>query len=260
MKARRYNSNNIRGKLRVCKYLAASKGLKQHIPHTVLLTESNLKSMSQMYKSVYIKPDIGSMGIGVYKLNRISDGFELYSTTKRQQHRHHFGSVSAVYRHIKARHKSRMIVQTTIALDRVNDRPYDIRAMVQRRPGGAWTCTGFLVKVGAGPNHIVTNYYQGGTIETIQKHLKKKGFSDSRRESRIQSLSSKAIAVSRALSSRRSGMREMGIDFAYDKNDRLWILEVNSNHPQFHPLKNLDRKAFSRMLSFAKSYGRHNSK
>lgn len=260
MKARRYKSNPIKGKLRVCKYLTASRNLKQHIPHTKLLTEPNLKSMSSSYKSVYIKPDIGSLGIGVYKLNRLSDGFELYSTAKRQQRRKHFDSVSAVYRHVRAKHKNRMIVQTTITLDKVNDRPYDIRAMVQRRPGGAWTCTGFLVKVGGSPNCIVTNYYQGGKIETIQKHLSKKGFSDSRCASRIRSLSNKAVAVSKALSRRRSGMREIGVDFAYDKNGHLWILEVNSNHPQFHPLKKLDPKAYNRMLSFARSYGRHSSK
>ncbi|MBW7477637.1 YheC/YheD family protein [Paenibacillus oenotherae] len=260
MKSRRYNSRPIRGKLRVCNYLTASNGLKRHVPHTVLFTENNLKSMSLSYKSVYIKPDIGSMGIGVYKLNHVSDGFELYSTFKRRQHRQHFGTVSAVYNHIKARHGNRMIIQTTVALDRVNNRPYDIRAMVQRRPGGAWTCTGYLVKIGATPNHIVTNYSQGGAIETIQKLLKRKGLSAGERASRIRWLSNKAIAVCRTLSSKRSGMREMGIDFAYDKNGRLWILEVNSNHPQFHPLKNIDRTAYSRMLSFAKSYGRYSSK
>jgi D-alanine-D-alanine ligase-like ATP-grasp enzyme len=52
----------------------------------------------------------------------------------------------------------------------------------------------------------------------------------------------------------------MGIDFAFDRSGRLWILEVNSNHPQFHPLKQVDRPAFNRMMAFARSYGRRSSK
>ncbi|WP_141500250.1 YheC/YheD family protein [Paenibacillus luteus] len=54
----------------------------------------------------------------------------------------------------------------------------------------------------------------------------------------------KYLAVSRTLSKKRSGMHEMGIDFAYDKKQQLWVLEVNSNHPQFHALKKLDLIAY----------------
>lgn len=128
--------------------------------------------------------------------------------------------------------------------------------MVQRKPGKPWTCKGFLAKLGA-PHKIVTNYHQGGKINTIENLLKLKGLSRSKRRLKIAHLSRKAVVVSRALSKKRTKMYEMGIDFAYDNNQRLWILEVNSNHPQFHPLKKLDRSSYNRMAAYAKSYGRH---
>ncbi|MNG32334.1 hypothetical protein D3C84_1183210 [compost metagenome] len=65
--------------------------------------------------------------------------------------------------------------------------------------------------------------------------------------------------MAQLLSRKKQGMREMGIDFAYDREERLWVLEVNSKHPQFHPLKRIDPAAYRRMMSFAKAYGRHDA-
>lgn len=259
MYKKKYKSQRIRGKLRVCRYLSSNKKLKGNVPHTVSFTKANLKTMSDQYKSLYIKPDVGCMGIGVYKINRVGDGFELYSTHKRKQVRKPFETISALYQHLKARQSQKMIIQKTISLDQVDGRPYDIRSMVQRKPGGPWVCTGFMAKVGA-PKKIVTNYSQGGKIYTLRNVLQKKGLSSSQSRLRIRLLSKKTLEIARTLSRKHTGMHEMGIDFAYDTKQRLRILEVNSNHPQFHPLKKLDPTAYNRMLSFAKSYGRKNAK
>jgi glutathione synthase/RimK-type ligase-like ATP-grasp enzyme len=255
MDKKTYNSTTIKGKLRVNKYLASSKELKHLVPHTELFTMSNLKEMSHKYKTIYIKLNIGSMGIGVYKVKRLSKGFRLYTTQKRKQLQKHFKTVSALYKHLKSKQNQKMIIQRDVLLEKVNGRPYDIRAMVQRKPRGKWTCTGFLIKVGA-PNKIVTNYYQGGEINTIKKLFKLKNYSTAKQKKRTQRLTQNALKISRFLSEKRSGMHEMGIDFAYGRNHKLWVLEVNSNHPQFYPLKKLDLTAYKRMKEYAKSYGR----
>ncbi|MBP1155627.1 MULTISPECIES: YheC/YheD family protein [unclassified Paenibacillus] len=252
---KRYKSKTFRGKLRVCNELAASKRLRHLVPHTVSLTKRNLKRMTGKYKALYVKPNIGSMGIDVCKLECSKKGYELLSTGKRRQIRKRFKILSTVYKHIKAKHKQSMIIQKGITLDKVKGRPYDIRAMVQRKPRGSWTCTGFLVKVGR-RNKIVTNYYQGGEIYTIEKLLRTKGLSPSKHRPRIQSLSQTAVRIARRLNNKCSAMHEIGVDFAYDTKQRLWILEVNSNHPQFYPLKKLDRFAYNQMASYARSYGR----
>lgn len=249
-----YASVKVRGKLRVCRYLSEA-GLERNIPHTVSMTESNLTRMAGTYRSLYIKPDVGSLGIGVHKVKRNAGGFELLYTVSRRQLSRRFSKLTALYQHLKAKRLGKMIVQQAIRLDRVNGRPYDLRAMVQRKPGGKWTCTGFMAKVGA-PGKIVTNYFQGGRIVTLRSLFKLQRISAAQRRSRTSQLTEKALQVTRALSRKRSGMHEMGIDFAYDRSGRFWILEVNSNHPQFHPLKKLDRKAYDRMRSFAGSYGR----
>lgn len=230
------------------------------VPDTVFFTESNLKRLAGKYSTLYMKPDIGSLGIGIYKLSRTADGYRLVRMSGRKQISETFRTLTSVYKYVKSlQKKKRLIIQKAIRLDRINGRPYDIRTMVQRKPKGAWTCTGFMVKVG-GRHKIVTNYYQGGEIYTIHNLLKQMGFSGERSSARIESLTRKGIAVANVLSRKRSGMREMGIDFAYDDDNRLWVLEVNSNHPQFHPLKKLDRRSYNRMMDYARSYGRYNAK
>jgi hypothetical protein len=256
MNEKKYNSTTLRGKLRVCKYLESDERLKNHVPHTVSFTMAHLKYMSLKYKSMYIKVDVGSMGIGVYKVNRLLEGYMLFTTHNRRQIQNKFKTISQLYKHLKSQQHHKMIIQRDVNLDLVNGRPYDIRVMVQRKPGKSWNCTGFLIKVGA-PNKIVTNYYQGGKIYTLNELLKMKNYPTSERRKITNYLTQKALEVSNTLSQKRSGMNEMGIDFAYSRKKQLWILEVNSNHPQFHPLKKLDRTAYNRMISFAKSYGRH---
>ncbi len=255
MKIKKHNSRRIKGKLRVSHYLSSNDKLRKYVPHTVLFTKPNLIRLTEHYQSLYIKLDIGSMGIGVYKLQRIGNKYKLYWTQSRKQITRSYNNLSQAYHAIKAMQKKKMIIQKAISLDQIKGRPYDIRVMVQRKPGKAWNCTGFLIKLGA-RNKIVTNYYQGGTILTLDQLLKLKKMTGDKKRKIKYKLSNTALNVTKSLSKKRSGMHEMGIDFALDKYHRLWILEVNSNYPQYHPLKYLNKKMYDRIKLFAKSYGR----
>lgn len=92
-------------------------------------------------------------------------------------------------------------------MDRVNGHPYDIRAMVQRKKGGIWTVTEFLIKVGAA-DKIVTNYHQGGTIYTMNQLGMLQDLSESQTQLRIQTLILTAFKISHLLSEKQSGMHE----------------------------------------------------
>jgi glutathione synthase/RimK-type ligase-like ATP-grasp enzyme len=258
MYTKRYKSAAIWGKLRVCRYLMGNDNLRAVVPHSVLLTPANLTMMTEAHEAVYVKPDIGSMGIGIHKLVRTADGFMLYSTQWRKQVKREAKDVREAYRLLRRRGAGRMLIQEAVAIDHIGDQPYDIRAMVQRRPDGPWTCTGFMAKIG-GSGSIVTNYYQGGQIWTLERLHREKGYDADKSRMLTEQLTAKALETAHLLSGKKQGMREMGIDFAFDQNGGLWVLEVNSNHPQFHPLKKLDPLAYQRMMTFARSYGRYDA-
>ncbi|SFF40743.1 YheC/D like ATP-grasp [Paenibacillus algorifonticola] len=256
MYTKTYRSATIRGKLKVCRFLQNNASTKPLIPSTTSFTLSNLKMMAAAHHALYIKPNIGSLGVGVHKLEPINGSYELIYTKNKKQLSKIFSSLTDVYDNLKPARPSRFIIQQAISLDQVENRPYDIRAMVQRKPGGIWTFTGFLIKVGA-KGKIVTNYHQGGEIWTMQKLLQRKGYEDTQRTELISHLTQRSLTVARALSKHKADMFEMSVDFAWDRNKHLWILEVNSNHPQFRPLKWIDRRAYNRILRFARSYGRN---
>lgn len=250
-----YDSKTIRGKHKVCRYLAANPSLRPHVPATEAFSREQLLRMAKRYRAIYIKRDVGSMGVGVYKLTRTVNGYHLQATRNRKQTERRFTNLTKLYRHLQRTEFRKMIIQKDVGLDRVRGRPYDIRAMVQRKPGESWACTGFLIKVGVS-GKIVTNYHQGGKLYSIRQWLKMKRFSPTKRSEVEAFLKRKALQVAKTLSRRQSGMYEMGIDFAYDRKQRLWILEVNSNYPEFRPIQSLDPAAYRRMRSYARSYGR----
>lgn len=257
--AKNYASRNIRGKLRVCRYLRSDAGLRKYVPKTVAFSLSNLESMAGSFASVFVKPDAGSLGIGICKVKRIASGYELKSIVGKKQVTSIKNSAAEVYERIVGKKTGKLIIQQGIQLDRVNGRPYDIRVMAQRKPGGSWACTGYIVKVGAA-DKIVTNYYQGGSIWTLRKLHDRLALSAQEMDRRTRLLTSKTLRMANTLSAKRQGMQEMGIDFAFDTDNRLWVLEVNSNHPQFHPLKRLDPQAYHKMMRYAASYGRQDAK
>ncbi|GCL70141.1 hypothetical protein PN4B1_00410 [Paenibacillus naphthalenovorans] len=61
-----------------------------------------------------------------------------------------------------------------------------------------------MAKVGRRDN-IVTKYYQGGKIYTIEQLLKMKGFSPDRIRTRTRSLAQKAVKIARTLSQKHAG-------------------------------------------------------
>ncbi|GLX65836.1 YheC/YheD family protein [Paenibacillus glycanilyticus] len=253
---KKYNSKSIYGKLKVCKYLNEHDTLKQLVPHTVSFSRDNMEMMLDSHSSLYVKPDSGSLGMGIFKVKKLDgSGYTVKHIVKKKQLSSHKDSASQVYDYIKKKSDKKLIIQKGIALDKVNGRAYDIRVMVQRKPGGEWTVNCFSVKAAA-RNKIVTNYYQGGKLYTMEQLGKKQGKSAATTAKRKADMKSKSLKIAKHLSSKRKGMHELGIDFAYDQDQKLWVIEVNSNHPQFYPMKWLNPKAYKKMKQFARSYGR----
>lgn len=254
MSKKNYNSKRIKGKLRVYHYLISNKKLKSHLPYSVPFSKETLERTTSQYNLLYVKPNQGSQGKRIVQLKKDPKSGKIIA--RKTYSRKSFKKVSDLYTYLKNYSKKRrMLIQKGIELERVNGKPYDIRVMVQRKPSGKWVCTGMFTKVGL-PQKIITNYYQGGKILLLDQVFKDLNLTDKQKKSRYHQLSTISLEVAGTLSSYQKGMHEMGIDFAFDKIGRLWIIEVNTRRPQFHPLKKISPSMYQRMMSFAKSYGR----
>ncbi|WP_010271147.1 YheC/YheD family protein [Paenibacillus senegalensis] len=249
-----YKSSTIVGKLKVYRYLSADSRLKKHLPQTMSFSRKNLRKMASRHSVLYIKPNVGSLGLGIFKVTCAEDGY----TVKTNKRTRHYEDLNELYAFIKSKKEEnkKLIIQKGIRLDRVQDKPYDLRAMVQRKPRGKWTVTGVFAKVGKA-GKIVTNFHQGGRLMKMSTLFRKQGVSEGEAESRLEQIEWLALTSAKELSGRKKGMHEMGIDIALDEYTKQpYVLEVNSRQPQFYPLKKLSRKMYQRMMSYARAYGR----
>ncbi|WP_255450278.1 YheC/YheD family protein [Alteribacillus sp. YIM 98480] len=238
------------GKLGMYKTLYKAPILKKYLPITKKFTYKNLIEMTKKYSTVYIKPQKSSKGRGIYRIKPLKNKYECRSTKRTKT----FKKLLHLYQYIvnKSKKKKKRIIQQGIALDQVKGRPYDIRALVQKKPNGKWVFTGMNSRVGK-KNKIVTNLSRGGQINLVGDLFKKLGIPRSEQRRRYKELKRTALNTAKFLSFKKPNIHVLGIDFAYDKKGNLWILEINSR-PQYRMLKKVAPSMYKRMRKYARNY------
>lgn len=235
------------GKLGKYNFMHKFSSVNSLLPDTKAATKSNIFKMINKYDSIFLKPDEGTGGYGIFKITKTQKGYVLRrGTTSRN-----YITFDALYSSIgKFLYKNKYVVQKGINLLKHKGRPFDIRVMVQKNRNGQLESTGIIGRL-AKPNKIVTNYHSGGTplpIDTLLKtHLK--GAARANFISKINSLGRKASIVL-AKSYRRK--KAFGVDIAIDSHMKPWILEINTRPDMsiFNTLK--DKTMYRRILRYSK--------
>ncbi|WP_084781579.1 YheC/YheD family protein [Paenibacillus sp. D9] len=234
--------------------LLRSAELRKHVPSTRPLSRGTLASMLDRYGMVYVKPDTGSMGIGVMRVEK-NGGSCRYQSGKKI---FAFKSITAMFPSIRRQAGTRRyLVQKGIRVLKHGGRPFDFRIMIQRNPAGRWACTGTAARV-ASPGKIVSNGSQGGTIyapKTLLDPVAGKA-GTIRLLKRMDRL---ALLTAAKFGRAYPAMNELGLDIAIDRKLKPWILEVNTR-PDPCPFTKLDdQTAIRRIVRCAKAYGRRYS-
>ncbi|PZD96637.1 YheC/YheD family protein [Paenibacillus sambharensis] len=243
---------------RVKSKLAKTKVLEQHcyirdfIPLTRELSKVSLNEMLTQHSMVYIKPDIGSFGNGVMRIEQQPDG--LYRL-QLQSDIYSYSSFDRLYEGIRklAGHK-KYLVQRGIELLRYNDRRFDLRVMVQKNPKGKWETTGIIGRL-AHPAKAVTNYHSGGTPLSFEQ-LTQAILTDEERQALTQRLKLIGAAAASGLQSAYPRLKELGLDIAIDTDKRPWLLEVNTLPDPWLFRKHDDPAVFRKIYHYAAAYGR----
>ena len=204
---------------------------------------------------VYIKPEIGTKGSGVMKVEQLKEGNRVAYRIQLGTSPHTFAKYEQLFQSVnKLKLKRSYLVQKGIRLLKYHNRFFDIRVMVQLSPRGNWETTGIIGRL-AHPRKIVTNYHAGGTplpLETLlspyMANHEKKHF-----HSMLASLGER---IAQHFHKKQSGYKEFGIDIGLDKELKPWIIEVNSRPDPyiFNQLK--DKRMYRKIYRYAKAYGR----
>ncbi|WP_274649574.1 YheC/YheD family protein [Paenibacillus humicola] len=235
------------GKLGKYRFMNRFHSIKAYLPDTRAATKSNLKTMIGRYESLYLKPDEGTGGHGIYKITKTKKGYTLRNGVSARN----FSSIDTLYGAIHTvMRKNKYLVQRGIDLLKHNNRAFDIRVMVQKNRKRVLVPTGIVGRLGR-PKKIVTNFHSGGTplpIGTLlSSHLK--GNAKTKYIRRMEELGREA---SRVLGKSYRSKRAFGVDIAIDAKMKPWILEINTQPDRtiFNALK--DKTMYKRIQGYAK--------
>jgi len=235
------------GKLGKHNFMMKYKMIRSFLPDTRKATLTNTKTMLKLYESVFLKPDKGTGGKGIYKITKEKNNFSLRTGSDVRN----FNSLNVLFATIqKNLIKGEYIVQEGIVLLKHNNRPFDIRVMVQKNKKGILDVTGIIGRQ-AKRNRIVTNYHSGGTPLPIDTLLKSHLNGESRKRY-IQGIMRLGKDASTVLGKSYRSKRAFGVDIAIDNKMNPWVLEINTQPDMsiFNTLK--DKTMYKRILGYSK--------
>lgn len=241
----------VHSKWRKTQALLKQESVQPHIPETERMTKEHLEGMLSKYRMVYIKPDKGSYGNGVMRVEKRENGYVYQSGIVART----FSTYQPLYEALLRATRGRTyLVQKGIHLLKYQGRRFDIRVMVQQTPAKRWEATGMIGRVAA-PKKIVTNYHNGGQLKEVP--LLMSGYISGEQKRQFMSkLSSIGVTVAKQLESAFPGIKEIGLDIAVDKQLKPWILEVNTCPDPYIFRRLRDKNVYRKVIHYAKAYGK----
>ena len=227
------------------------QSMQPFIPKTVRFNQFQLNRMLGKFKMVYVKPENGTFGIGVMRVEQTASGYHFQISERKRTYK----TINAMYAAIKKQTKGRSyLIQKGIHLLTYKGRRFDLRIMAQLNPRKKWETTGIIGRVAA-PRKIVTNYHSGGTPTPVTRLLGSL-CNHTVYNKTIHKLGKLGVQSGLAMRRKFPGICEVGVDVGMDQSLKPWILEVNTRPDHYIFKKLSDPSIFRKIRRYAKAYSR----
>ncbi|MED1781287.1 YheC/YheD family protein [Brevibacillus fortis] len=240
-------SKKSESKLTKHSVLRASPSLVSTLPQTRRFSKQSLHAFLDQYKKVIVKPAGGSGGAGVMLVTRKAKS--RYRVQRGPSHRTLRGK-SETYRYLRSKITTPYLIQRGISLARVNGSLFDVRVMVQRRPGSPWVVTGMLAKV-AGLGYIITNVKRSkGRVLPIRTAIQRSSIRGASSSTIIARLRRIALLAANRLARYYTSQKVFGLDMGIDASGRVWIIEANLRPDITLFLKLADKSMYNTICAY----------
>lgn len=237
----------------VYEILRKDDALRPHLPVTVPCTRaSELLPFLREHRRVYLKMADGSLGKGTVRVELLEGGRYRWHATRPGGHMiHRTLRREAELRALltRLRRGRRYLMQKGVMLLKAGDRPFDIRALVQKDTQGRWQVTGMAARI-AGRGQITTHRPRGGSRARLVP-LIRSIFGDESRTRRITQELHRVIVRAAEVFDSATGNRhgELSMDVGLDATGHPWIFELNSK-PAIFDEPSIRRVARKRLLNY----------
>ncbi len=215
-------------KWQVYQVLSENPDLMPYLPETRLLNLTELESMLEKYKVLFLKPCNGSLGKGIIYVRKNQNGQINYIIHPYRRLRGPVKSAHQLLERTAAARRGRpYLVQQGLDLAKYRGSTFDIRIIYQKNGSGEWQIGKKFARLAPRGSNIA-NLSSGGTYEKysrIMRHLFRR---DTRKKKHI-TVKELCKAVATTLESQCEGVYgEMGLDIGMGRNGIPYLIEVNS--------------------------------
>jgi glutathione synthase/RimK-type ligase-like ATP-grasp enzyme len=245
-----FNGLVVRDKGKVHRMLWKNPAIHPYLPETSLYSSSVFERFLNAYNLIYVKPAVGSVGIGVARIEKVGEQYHFISSKMRRMLSRQ--RLLQVVR--KWVGQKRYLIQQGIPLARYAGKTYDIRVSVQKNGEREWTVSGMVAKV-ANQKNKLSNLSRGGRAYPLQTVMQK-AFSDEEREQTIERIKTAAIEIAKTYGRHFPSLADLGMDMGIDRNGHPYLIEVNVRDQRYSFFKAGERDMFKQTYRQPLEYAR----
>lgn len=246
-----FNGLVVRNKRKVHEMLWKNQRIRAYLPNTTAYSSQALATYLDANKVVYVKPAIGSVGIGVARIERHGENYHFISSKMRK-------IVSRPRLHQVVKKwvgNKRFLIQQGIPLARFEGKTYDIRVSVQKNGEREWTVSGMVAKVANQKNQL-SNLSRGGRAYPLVAVMQKT-FLPEEQAMIIGRIEEAAIEIAKTYGRHFPSLADLGMDMGIDQSGHPFLIEVNVRDQRYSFFKAGEKEMFKqtyrRPLEYAKS-------
>ncbi|MBU8907649.1 YheC/YheD family protein [Desertibacillus haloalkaliphilus] len=212
------------GKWRKYTLMKQKKKVRQHLPKTKLFSKKSLWKMLDKYGEVIVKPSYGKYGRKVAKISCMNDGkIKLHMEQKKKV----FCNREEAYTYLSNSYLNGKchIIQQYIPLATINECPFDLRVMVQRKKeSDDWMVTGVAAKVAAS-GFAVTNVAK--QVLNLETAIEQSNIVVDDKCKLIEEMNKASVKNVQSIQDYYPEYRGIGLDVGVDPKGDIWIIEAN---------------------------------
>ncbi|CAM3137526.1 YheC/YheD family protein [Paenibacillus lupini] len=205
-------------------YTNLNKWLSDYLPATVPFDKENAVHLLKVHQELYFKPCYGHQGKGVIRAEMQATG-EIHLG-------HHYFSPEIIFQDTQQFQESiesilgstPYIMQEGIPIQQVDNRVFDIRALVQKNENGLWSVTNLVSRIATKDSFNTSIFDEVCISQEILDRL----YPSDKAARIIRSIYDISLRSAEIMDENTAyHLGEFSVDFALDNNDHAWIIELN---------------------------------